>query len=75
MQAIETKYLGPTNSRGSRIKATSASGICVTVGYKSQLSSDENHVEAAKLLCRKLGWETNKLVTGSLKNSMVHVFK
>lgn len=26
MQAIETKYLGPTNTRGSRIKASAQAG-------------------------------------------------
>lgn len=33
-QAIITKFLGPTNTKGARIKATSAYGS-ITVGYHS----------------------------------------
>lgn len=55
-QAIVTKYLGPTNFKGSRIKATSASGKSITVGYKSELSSEANHKAAARALCVKLEW-------------------
>jgi len=51
---IVTKYLGPTNSRGSRIKAThtrdSETKWSKTVSYQSALDSDENHLEAAKAL-------------------------
>lgn len=55
-QAILTKYLGPTNNRGSRIKATSGSGISVVVSYDSALSSGENHAAACKALVDKLNW-------------------
>jgi len=55
MQAIITKYLGPTNVRGSRIKATCAAGS-LTVSYDDALGSDGNHRAVAEALCVKLGW-------------------
>jgi hypothetical protein len=72
IQAIETKYFGPTNSRGSRIKATSASGHSVTVGYSSELSVEQNHKAAAKALCEKLGWY-GTYAGGSTKGGYVFV--
>ena len=39
MQAIETKYFGPSNVKGSRIKATAQAGS-VTVGYDHALNGD-----------------------------------
>lgn len=63
-QAIITKYLGPTNNRGSRIKATCAAKS-VTVGYKSELSSSENHRQAAQKLADSLNWG-NYSLGGSL---------
>lgn len=55
VQAIITKYVGPTNFKGSRIKATASAGS-VTVSYDSGLSSDANHDNAAYKLAEKFGW-------------------
>lgn len=55
MQAITTKYLSATNSRGSRIKATCAAGS-VTIGYPHELSGMNCHAAAAKALVDKMGW-------------------
>ena len=55
MKAIQTKYMGPTNFRGSRIKAT-AEGVSVTVPYADELNSEEAHAVAAVALVRKMGW-------------------
>jgi hypothetical protein len=54
-QAIETKYLGATNTKGGRIKATAAAGS-VTVGYDHALNTDSNHKAAADALIAKMGW-------------------
>lgn len=54
-QAIQTKYIGPTNTKGSRIKAT-AFGGSVTVSYDDALSQEKNHQAAAIALAEKLGW-------------------
>jgi len=51
MYAIETKYLGPTNSRGSRVQAKNADGK-VTLSWDHAKSSDDNHRAAALHLAR-----------------------
>jgi len=33
MTAIQTKYIGPTDHKGARIKAWSVGGRSVTIGY------------------------------------------
>lgn len=55
MQAIITKYLPVTNTRGSRIKATCVAGS-VTIGYPHELSGMACHAAAAKVLVDKMGW-------------------
>jgi hypothetical protein len=52
-QTIIARFLGPTNHRGSRIKAT-AWRASVTVPYDYALSQSANHYAAAEALCLKL---------------------
>lgn len=76
MQSIETKYLGPTNHRGSRIKARSSGGHSVTISIDHALSTEQNHHRAAVALARKLGWK-GKMVAGghpSRGSGNVYVF-
>lgn len=74
MQAIETKYLGATNYKGSRIKATHQGNVqSVTVGYDHALNIDGNHHAAAKALMRKLKW-TGEMHGGATKTGMAWVF-
>jgi hypothetical protein len=54
-QAIETRYLGPTNTKGGRIKATAGAGS-ITIGYDYALNTDGNHKAAADALIAKMGW-------------------
>lgn len=66
-QAITTKYLGPTNSRGSRIKAIARKKQAkafgngsypeqsVTVPYSYE-GTEQAHCAAAKACAEKLGW-------------------
>lgn len=58
MIAIETKYMGPTNYRGSRIQAVTMEPTKrrLTVDCEDALGIQENHVRAARLLIEKLGW-------------------
>jgi hypothetical protein len=51
---IVTRYLSPTNHRGSRIKATSASGRSATLAWNHELSVRENHAAVAGLLATKV---------------------
>lgn len=77
MQAIVTKYLSPTNTKGSRIKATCAAGS-ITVDFHSidALHYEDRHQKAADMLREKLGWgDRGGLVSGGLPNGdYCHVF-
>jgi hypothetical protein len=55
LQAIVTKYHGPTNCKGSRISAKADAGR-VIVHYDHALNLDENHKAAAQALVERLGW-------------------
>jgi len=55
MQAIQTKYIAPTNSRGSRIKAWCATGS-KTISYPYSLNIDQAHYAAAQQLLVQLDW-------------------
>lgn len=63
MIAIHTKYIGPTNTRGSRVKAYtcgagSIKGFEVTIPYPHELSGEQVHFAAVKALVKKhnLNW-------------------
>jgi len=59
MQAIKTKYMPATNTRGSRIKATCERGS-ITIGYPHELSGEDCHWEAVKALCERFAREDVK---------------
>jgi hypothetical protein len=44
---IRTKYIGPTNFRGSRVKASTVTGKTVTIPWDYALNIDGNHRAAA----------------------------
>lgn len=67
MQAITTKYFGPTNVRGSRIKATAEAGSII-VQYDDRLNSSQNHCAAAKAFANKMGWNYGTWYMGGLHN-------
>ena len=64
MQAITTKYIGPSNVKGSRVKALAYSGS-ITLSWDSSLNTDQNHKVAAYALATKYGW-TGRWVGGEL---------
>ncbi|MFA7250090.1 MAG: hypothetical protein WC273_10725 [Dehalococcoidia bacterium] len=74
MQAIQTKYHGPTNSTGSRITARCDAGR-LTVPYDYALNIDGNHRAAAEALLVKVGWDNlHSLASGTLHDgSGAHV--
>ena len=55
MQAIEVKYLSPTDHKGSRFKAT-APGGSITISRDYALDTNVNKLAAATALFNKLGW-------------------
>lgn len=59
MQAITTKVLGPTDTKGTRIKATTASGVSVTLSWEYADDELDNARRAVRhLIGTKLndGW-------------------
>jgi hypothetical protein len=54
-QAIVTKYIGASNTRSSRVKATAAAGS-VTLNWDHSLNIEANHAKAAKALADKFKW-------------------
>ena len=59
-QSIETRYLGPTNHRGSRIIATTPGGHKLTHAWNYEFNIDANHYAAAEALRAKLDWPSIK---------------
>ena len=73
MQAISTKYLGATDYRGSRIKATCEGGsVTVPYPYEARMGA-EAHAVAALALCEKMGW-AGTLIAGGTQTGYVFVF-
>lgn len=66
-QAIQTKFMGPTNYRPARVKAWADAGS-VVVSWDHALGVEGNHCAAAATLCKKLGWPV-ALLGGSLPGS------
>lgn len=71
MQAIFTKYIGPTNFRGSRVKA-SCEAKSIYLSWDDTLNSEQNHDMAAKELATQLDWH-GQWYSGGLENGNVYV--
>ncbi len=67
-QAIVTKFLSPTDTKGSRVKATCDAGS-VVVSWSHSLNQSENHFAAMMKLCEKLGWNGLIRQGGGLPNN------
>lgn len=74
MKSIITKYLPPTNVRGSRIKASDMDGNSVTIHRECGWPLSECHDMAVRKLCKKMGW-TGTLHIGDTKGGYVYVWK
>jgi len=74
MQTISTKYLGPTNTKPSRIisRASSSPGS-ITINVDHSYSIEDNHSFAVRHLMKKLGWY-GKMCGGHTKDGMCWVF-
>lgn len=55
MQAIRTRYYGPTNTRGSRIVAKCEAGT-LSMPYNHALSAYQNHATCAALMLKRFSW-------------------
>ncbi len=85
MWAIETKYLGPTNHRGSRVKASFGDreyGLSVTMPWDDALHHEDNYRKAAEELRRRMvaagrwtDWQaTCPLLMACVRDGYVFVF-
>ena len=76
MQAIRTHYIGPSNTKGSRIQAK-CEARTIYVSYDHALDIDGNHKAAMLQLVKALGWDTDHyadLVGGTFDGDMYWVF-
>ena len=69
MKSIRTRYIGATNFKGAKIKATDGVGNTRTISYPYDLPQRLSHELAAYLLMKKMNW-TNTLVGGDFQNDM-----
>jgi hypothetical protein len=68
MKAIQVKYIAPTNTLGSRYKASAYGVKSLTVPYQYN-DTDGGAKYAAIMLCEKYGWNwEGQLVDGCLPN-------
>ena len=79
MQAIQTKYHGPTNTRGSRISAKAEGVRGISIPYPHELNTTDAHAKAANELANKYNWLEDggwTLVGGGLpdQSGMAFVF-
>jgi hypothetical protein len=75
MKAIVTKYFGPTDTKGSRIKASDEDGNSITIPYDYALSGEALHKKAAIALCEKMHWDGNLITQGEKAEARVEKTK
>jgi hypothetical protein len=79
MVAIITKFLGPTNSRGSRILVKSDAGKVsrITVSWDHALNPEDNHLAAAQEYVKRNEWDKDcygRIVGGGIPHGYAFVF-
>lgn len=67
MIAIEVKFLGPTNFKGSRYKAYTCNGQQLTLSADDSLDPEENARKVAYALRDKMGWKGDMVSGGTCK--------
>lgn len=72
MQAIVTRYHGPTNARGARISATAEAGR-IYIPYPHELNATEAHAAAARAFAERWGW-AGRWVGGASPDGRGYVF-
>ncbi len=73
MQAIITRYAGPTNTKGGRIIASNPDGKRHVISYPHELNSEQAHRKAAEGLRDKMSWK-GELIGGGLRRGYAWVF-
>ena len=77
MLGIQAKYIGPTNTRGARIKAWANKDIQVTIPYPYGDSEPMCYFRAVEALVKKhnLQWPIEEMTYGGTPEGMVFCFK
>jgi hypothetical protein len=58
-RAIRTRFVGPTNTRDSRVIADAGDRqSTVTLDWDHGLNSEQNHATAALAVVKKMGWDS-----------------
>lgn len=73
MKAIRTRYVGPSNVRGSRYIATDSDNNRVILSADYSLNSDENHRAAAYALRDKMQWK-GEMQAGEFQHAYYWIF-
>ncbi len=71
MLAIFTRFIGPTNFRGSRVVARTASGRRVTLPWDHAKNPSENHAVA---LAESAGWSVDLAYGGETLDKRGNVY-
>lgn len=73
--AVQTKFLGPTNTKGARVSVSAMGGgrKRIYVHWDHALNSDENHQAAALEYLKQMGWADRKWVGGGTETGYVYV--
>ena len=76
MIAIQTKYIGPTHTKGSRIKAWTANGHSVTISASLEYCNEKRYFQAVKALVAKykLDWDLSDMRYGGTEDGYVFCF-
>jgi hypothetical protein len=73
MEAIKTRFLGATDTKGARIKASCSKGS-LTIPYPYETDSHNGHQQAARLLLSRDFGDNIVFATGHLPDgTYVHV--
>jgi hypothetical protein len=74
MQAIQTKYIGPSNTKGSRISVTAMGNKNrIYVPYDHEHDEHKMHEVAMKKFLDKYDWPKGKWAQGGTENGYVFV--
>ena len=56
MKAIVTRYIGPTNTKHSRVVADDGDGNRLVIPWDTSMGECQNFKSVAIALCYKMGW-------------------
>jgi hypothetical protein len=69
---IMTKYIHPTDTKPSRVKAYTEIGHKITLTWDSGLDQFENHEKAAQALMNKMCWK-ERIIGAAIKDGYAFV--